>query len=382
MNFRQQEQGRGSVVQSGSEPHWVFATHTASPGGGDLALARYLAQSRHMNVSLVSLEDGDIWQSVRSAGVEVRTLEKSSGTFAMLLRLRAELRSFQRAIYVANSMRMALLMALVLPMRARLVYWVRDGLTESSVSRYGLLLTRLFTLRRVDFCIANSRWTQETIWAVRPSMKTAIATSPGGISEPVSSPKVVDSGDIRLIYLGRIARWKGVHIAIEAVQHLNRASDRKFVLDIAGSPLFGEEKYNGLVREMAAEDERINFLGHVTDVPELLKNYVGMVHCSITPEPFGQVIVQGMAAGLVVFAAAEGGPAEIIDDGSDGILVEPGNADKLAEAIADRFSDPARVFAVREQALQTSHAYTDAVAVKRLDELLSQIQKSLASISN
>ena len=41
------------------------------------------------------------------------------------------------------------------------------------------------------------------------------------------------------------------------------------------------------------------------------------------PEPFGRVVVEGMAMGCLVAATSVGGPSEIIDDGVDGLLLEP-----------------------------------------------------------
>ena len=58
-----------------------------------------------------------------------------------------------------------------------------------------------------------------------------------------------------------------------------------------------------------------------------------LVHCSVTPEPFGQVVLEGMAAGLAVIATAAGGPAELITGGVDGILTRPGDAGELAAAL-------------------------------------------------
>ena len=51
-----------------------------------------------------------------------------------------------------------------------------------------------------------------------------------------------------------------------------------------------------------------------------------LVHASVVPEPFGQVVAQGMAAGVPVVAADAGGPAEMIDDGVNGFVVPAGDA--------------------------------------------------------
>lgn len=57
------------------------------------------------------------------------------------------------------------------------------------------------------------------------------------------------------------------------------------------------------------------------------------MHASVLPEPLGAVVVEGMAAGLPVVAADASGPAEYIQDGREGLLHPPGDADALAGAL-------------------------------------------------
>ena len=57
------------------------------------------------------------------------------------------------------------------------------------------------------------------------------------------------------------------------------------------------------------------------------------VHASISPEPFGQVVVEAMLAGVPVVAAAAGGRAEILTDGVNGLLYPAGDVEALAEAL-------------------------------------------------
>ena len=67
--------------------------------------------------------------------------------------------------------------------------------------------------------------------------------------------------------------------------------------------------------------------------------------CSCTarviPEPFGQVVVEGMAAGVPVIAADAGGPAEIVTDEVDGLLTPPGDVEALAAAMRRVHNDRA-----------------------------------------
>ena len=77
----------------------------------------------------------------------------------------------------------------------------------------------------------------------------------------------------------------------------------------------------------------VDFRGFRDDVPAELARLDVLVHASTIPEPFGQVVLEGMAAGLPVVAADAGGPAEIVDDGVDGLLYPPGHAPALAERL-------------------------------------------------
>jgi glycosyltransferase involved in cell wall biosynthesis len=64
-----------------------------------------------------------------------------------------------------------------------------------------------------------------------------------------------------------------------------------------------------------------------------------VVHASAN-EPFGLTIVEAMALGKPVVAAASGGPLEIVSDGVDGLLVPHGDAGGLAAAVMRLLGDP------------------------------------------
>ena len=78
---------------------------------------------------------------------------------------------------------------------------------------------------------------------------------------------------------------------------------------------------------------RVVFRGFQADVWAELSHIDVLVHCSVIPEPFGQVVVEGMVAGVPVIAADAGGPAEIITHNVDGILTAPGDVAALAAAM-------------------------------------------------
>jgi glycosyltransferase involved in cell wall biosynthesis len=58
-----------------------------------------------------------------------------------------------------------------------------------------------------------------------------------------------------------------------------------------------------------------------------------VVHASIEPDPYPNVVIEGMAAGRPVIASKLGGPLEMIEHMSNGVLIEPNKPDLLADSI-------------------------------------------------
>jgi glycosyltransferase involved in cell wall biosynthesis len=82
------------------------------------------------------------------------------------------------------------------------------------------------------------------------------------------------------------------------------------------------------------------FTGFRSDIVRLMSAMDVVVLSSSTPEPFGRVVIEGMAAGRPVVATAAGGVLDIIQDGIDGRLVPIGDADAMSQAIVDLFLEP------------------------------------------
>jgi glycosyltransferase involved in cell wall biosynthesis len=83
------------------------------------------------------------------------------------------------------------------------------------------------------------------------------------------------------------------------------------------------------------------------------------VHASTDPEPFGLVIVEGMACGRAVIASHAGGVPEIVTDGHDAIAHDAGDIDGLAACVLRLVSDAA----LRERLGQAGRA----TAIARFD---------------
>jgi glycosyltransferase involved in cell wall biosynthesis len=140
--------------------------------------------------------------------------------------------------------------------------------------------------------------------------------------------------------VGRLVPWKGQEVFVNALERL--ASEYPSLLGlVVGSALSGEfERYIRAKVEAGPMRGRIIFTGHRSDVNRVLAGADVLVHASTEPEPFGRVVVEGMAAGIPVIASAEGAVPEIIEDGKTGLMFPPGDHVGLAQALERVIATP------------------------------------------
>lgn len=151
--------------------------------------------------------------------------------------------------------------------------------------------------------------------------------------------------------VGNIDTWKGQLIVLQAVQQLRR--DYPDVIGLIIGPVSkGAEEYKAQLDRYVTDNglqRNVVFTGFRRDVANVLSLLDVMVHASIEPEPFGRVILEGMALSKPIVATDSGGTVEQIVHGETGLLVPMGDADAMAAGIRQYLANPeqARAMGVR-----------------------------------
>lgn len=166
---------------------------------------------------------------------------------------------------------------------------------------------------------------------------------------------------------------KGHRYLLEITPQLvSKFPELRIVIFGQGPMLHEFEKY---VAENHLTDV-ISFAGFRKDMPKILPCLDIVVHPALM-EGLGVSLLQAAAAGIPIVGARAGGIPEIVHDRVNGLLVEPGNADELREAIAQLLEDPnmARKFGQAGQRLVADEFSIDTMTedyLKVYNELSSK----------
>ena len=371
----------------------VYLDHVARLSGGEIALLRLLPHLDRVNPHIVLAEDGPLVGRLHLAGISTevlplgdsaRELRKglvhrrglapgvAAATAAYVVRLAARLRQLRPDVVHTNSLKAGVYGSLAARLAGIPMIWhVRDRIEDDYLPSEAVQLVRRLSRYLATAVIANSRSTLETLAA---SSKPGVIYSV--LPEVLTDVPVRDraaGGPLNFGIVGRLAPWKGQDLFLRAFSRAFPRSDERAT--VVGGALFGEDEYaNGLPRLATALGiaGRVELRGHRADVWDELAKIDVLVHASVTPEPFGQVILEGMAAGVPVIAARAGGPAEILRDDVTGVLYEPGDRSGLAGAMR-RMLDPALRDRLSAAARDGLGPYSPLVVAAELQQLYERV---------
>jgi glycosyltransferase involved in cell wall biosynthesis len=168
------------------------------------------------------------------------------------------------------------------------------------------------------------------------------------------------------LFIGRLAAEKGLLTLAQAIRQTPVTR-----IAVCGS---------GPLQAFVEQSEWLDYIGY--EQGEALRTRIRNAEFLVMPstgiESFGLAAIEAFACGTPVIASRHGGLREIVEHGHNGLLVTPGNADELAEAIAYAVSNPIQMRRMGLEAYQTYLArYTPE---RNYSTLIAIYHQTLASL--
>jgi len=380
----------------------VYVDHCAQLSGGELALARLLPALTDVDAHVILGEDGPLRELLESQSIvvevmsmdnvvrDVRRSQVSSPlasaraaavAFTYSVRLAQRLRFLRPDIVHTNSLKAGFYGSVAARLaRVPVVWHLRDRIARDYLPLYAVVLTRaaLWVLPSVVVC--NSDATRQTAGPAGRGARVVPSCTTIDVSDRNVKFGSDYAGDQTVIFgiVGRLAEWKGQHIFLRALATVAE-SGLPVRGRIIGSALFGEDEYADSLVRLAADlriGELVEFRGFREDVASELSTIDVLVHASTIPEPFGQVVVEGMAAGLPVIASDAGGVREIITSGIDGLLVNCNDAAHLSAAMESLAADEDLRERLGEAAIARATYFSSTSVGRMMDDIYRAVVAS------
>jgi glycosyltransferase involved in cell wall biosynthesis len=208
-------------------------------------------------------------------------------------------------------------------------------------------------LKSVDGFIFNSKTTQQVVHQLIGNSKPNIVAYPptDRFGDAILEEQIIrhaQENPLRILFLGNVIKRKGLHTLLEAI----RPQQSAIRLDVIGS-LDSEPTYAKQTEKYVAANNLSSFTPALPGTPrhrppgasvffhgpldkEPLIEKLRQAHILVVPssyEGYGIVYLEGMCFGLPAIGTTAGAAREIISDGVDGFLIEPGDADLLASRL-------------------------------------------------
>jgi len=347
-------------------------------GGAETALIELLASVRSAEPDwelwLILGEDGPLTERASRLGVQVRVaafpktlarlgdaggrgkamawglIQAAFGIAGYRRRLKALLREIRPDLIHTNGFKMHLLGAWSCPAGTPLIWHVHDYI------RSRRMMSRIMQ-RNSSRCAAvlvNSKSVARDVQALLPKHRVVVLYNsvdlnrfaPAGDRldlDTLSQLPAAADGAIRVGLVGTFAKWKGHKVFLQALSKLPKTvAVRGYVI---GGPIYQTQGSQWTVEELKAEasrlglEGRVGFTGKVENPAAAMRGLDIVVHASTEPEPFGMVIIEGMACAKPVIVSQAGGAVELFEEGRTALGCPPGDAEALARQIGTLAED-------------------------------------------
>jgi glycosyltransferase involved in cell wall biosynthesis len=229
---------------------------------------------------------------------------------------------------------------------------------------YRMITTYL--MGKPDGIISPSRYLKDEYEKHGIFPKDAIQVIPNPAPDfPLLSHRQPPDGPLRLFFIGQLEEHKGVEFLLDFM----KKSDRDIMLNIAG-----EGSMKKQVETAADADKRITYLGYISldQILNVFEITDGLIIPSLCYENSPTVIYEALQAGVPVLASRIGGAEELVQEGENGFLFEPGSRPDLNRAMALLMAKRRYFHEHRELLRESVAPYALSIYIDRLLELIPE----------
>ena len=357
----------------------LFLNDTSLMSGAERCLLDLLAELDGEIDPIVACPPGPLFDAVAALGVPVTpTPAVTAGLRLHPLHTARALTGLARAAAVvrriaarervdlihANTLRAGLIASALRRLGGPpLVAFVHDALRDERAAR----LTSRAIRSQASLLLANSAYSSACFGLAFDDPRCRVVFNPIDLAafDPARQDRAaararlgLEPADLVLAVVGQITPWKGQLEAVQALDLLRHEHPcaRLLILGepkfVARSTRYDNRAYLAEVRRLVTDrglDADVSWLGERGDVPAVLAA-VDVVLVPSWAEPFGRVVIEAMAMGCLVAATAVGGPAEVIEDGVDGLLIAPRDPARWSQRIGATLADDVLLDQIRRAA--------------------------------
>lgn len=187
-------------------------------------------------------------------------------------------------------------------------------------------------------------------------------------------PLELPEGRPRIGYAGFIEKLKGIDLLVRAFSEIALAYPEAVLLVAGDGP--EREPLEALAQSLGIGD-RVTFLGFIEPSVAPLISALDIFVSPSHTEAQSSSIVEAMALGVPCVATAAGGTPELVTDGENGVLVEPGSPHAIAQGVLRLLADPALAARIAENGHATALSPKHLLSA-RLDTILSEYEAAVS----
>lgn len=189
-----------------------------------------------------------------------------------------------------------------------------------------------------------------------------------GCADSRDSGKV--KGEILIGIIGRLSPEKDIPSFLRAAGLVTARTDKAKFVVVGDGP--ERDRLEQMARDMGL-DGRVRFTGFVDDMGPIYSSLDVLVISSIT-EGLPLVVLEAMKHGIPVVSTRVGGIPEVIDDGVDGILVEPREADALFRAIESVILDDKKYAKISRNAVtKIREKFNQSAWIRKIEQIYHDV---------